>query len=108
MLMIEERMKHAEKRAKAAEHQRRVAQKQVQDCRNKQVNRLKYTLGGLVLKYFPALSEIETGETQAEIQKQFQPVEAVLSVLASRPDLVRSLQEEAGIRAQAILESPDV
>lgn len=95
ILMIEERIKNSNVRAQSAEKQQRVLQKQASDRQRQQENHLKYLLGGLVLKYFPKLCEIDSSETQEEMQERLQPVETILAVLAARPDLVQRLQDEA-------------
>lgn len=95
MLTIEERVKNADERTKAMEHQRRLAQKQANDSKRQQENRLKYILGGLVLKYFPELSEIIPGNAQVEIQIQFQHIETVIAALADKRELIDQLREEA-------------
>ena len=61
--------------------------------------RLKYTLGGLILKYFPELKEIVPGNTQAETQERFQPVETVLAALAGRRELIDQLRNEVARNA---------
>ena len=97
--MIEERIKNADERTQAMEYQRRVAQKQVSDKKRQQEDRLKYTLGGLILKYFPELKEIVPGNTQAETQERFQPVETVLAALAGRRELIDQLRNEVARNA---------
>lgn len=99
ILMIEERIKNADERTQAMEYQRRVAQKQVSDKKRQQEDRLKYTLGGLILKYFPELKEIVPGNTQAETQERFQPVETVLAALADRRELIDQLRNEVSRNA---------
>ena len=99
ILTIEERIKNADERTQAMEYQRRVAQKQVSDKKRQQENRLKYTLGGLILKYFPELKEIVPGNTQAETQERFQPVETVLAALAGRRELIDQLRNEVARNA---------
>ena len=95
MLTIEERVKNSDERTKAMDHQRRLAQKQANDSQRQQKNRLKYILGGLVLKYFPELSEIVPENTQVEIQMQFQHIEMVMAALADRRELIDQLRDEA-------------
>lgn len=95
LLMIEDRTKNAERRIQDLEHRRRIAQKQANDNKRRQENLLKFFLGGLVLKYFPELSEITPGNTPEETQEKFQHVETILAALADRRDLVNLLQEEA-------------
>ncbi|OUN22901.1 hypothetical protein B5G34_05740 [Flavonifractor sp. An82] len=108
ILMTEERTKNASERAQAAEHQRRTAQKQANDNKRRQEDRLKYILGGLVLKYFPELSEIVPGRTQAETKEQFQHIEVLLSYLSNRRDLVQQLQADASSSATSISQGIDV
>ena len=107
-IMIEERLKQASQRAQVAEHQHRVAQKQSNDNKCRQEKRIKYIIGGLVLKYFPKLGEIVPGRTQAEIQEQFQHIEVLLSYLSEQHDLVQKLQTDASISAQLASEGIDV
>ena len=95
MLTIEERIKNADERTRAIEHQRRLAQKQANDSKRQQKNRLKYILGDLLLKYFPELSEIVPGNAQVETQMQFQYIEAVMAALADKRELIDQLREEA-------------
>lgn len=105
--MTEERTKNASERAQAAEHQRRTAQKQANDNKRRQEDRLKYILGGLVLKYFPELSEIVPGRTQAETKEQFQHIEVLLSYLSNRRDLIQQLQADANSSTPSISQGID-
>lgn len=100
--MIEERIKNADRRTRSMEHQRRLAQKQANDNKRKQKDQLKYILGGLVLKYFPELSEIVPERTETETQERFRHIEVLLSYLSNRRDLVQQLQDNASSKASTI------
>ncbi|OUN86083.1 hypothetical protein B5G06_00820 [Flavonifractor sp. An52] len=102
ILMIEERIKNADRRTRSMEHQRRLAQKQANDNKRKQKDQLKYILGGLVLKYFPELSEIVPERTETETQERFRHIEVLLSYLSNRRDLVQQLQDNASSKASTI------
>ena len=106
--MIEDRAKNASERAQTAEYQQRIARKQSNDKNRQQKSRLKYILGGLILKYFPELSEIAPENTQAELQEQLQDIESLLAFLSDRRDLVQQLQTDANIKFQSAREEDNV
>lgn len=108
LLMIEERIKNANERTQAMERQQRAIQKQDSDKKRRQEDRLRYVLGGLVLKYFPELREIVPGNTRAETQKQFQDVEVLLVFLSNNRDLLQRLQTDASIKVQFAFQDVDV
>lgn len=50
-------------------------------------------IGELVVKHFPGLNSLDPGKTKAEKTRNFQPLDAFLKALASKPELVREIAE---------------
>lgn len=102
-MSIEERTANANRRLTAAEQQKRLAHRNVQEAQRRKDSRRNYIIGELVTKYFPDVLSLEPG-TQDENTIRFELLEAFLCVLSTDLDLVRELQERAD---QLISENPD-
>ena len=92
---IDERTENAANRAKKAEHQQRVKQKELQDAQRKREQHLKFIVGGMVCKHFPEILDIDPGRTKDENASRFAFMEAFISALANDHSLVQMLKERA-------------
>lgn len=92
MLTMGERTKIARERAEQNEKAQRLAEKADRERKEKEDNRRKFIVGGLVLDAFPELLNITPG-TQAENEIRFQDLKQFLATLAAAPDLVKAVKE---------------
>lgn len=99
MQTIEQRTQTAKQRIENSKRQERRDARQAQAEQRKNDNRRKYFIGALVLKYFPALREIELRNNPQGDREQFQDLEAILATLAGSPDLMKELRDRANQRA---------
>ena len=106
MTTLQERLEIAGQKVKNIEHQQRAAEKQAKDKLRKKDDHRKYIIGGLVLKYFPDLRDIEPETTSDENKERFKHVEAFLVALAGKPEIIQELQAEADARLQLASEDP--
>ena len=106
MTTLQERLEIAGQKVKNIEHQQRAAEKQAKDKLRKKDDLRKYIIGGLVLKYFPDLRDIEPETTSDENKERFKHVEAFLVALAGKPEIIQELQAEADARLQLASEDP--
>lgn len=95
-MSIGERIRQANNRAEFNLKKRRLEEKRVRDLKNKEDNRRKYVVGGLVIDAFPELLNIAPG-TKAENEVRFQSLKQVLSVMAATPELIEKLKEKASL-----------
>ena len=108
MLTMDERVQNAEQRVEDGKHSQRLAEKAERDRQRSEDNRRKYIIGGLVLKYFPELHEIKLGANRGETQANFSQVDAVLSILASKRELISELQDAVKSGLSNVPESSNV
>ena len=108
MLTMDERVQNAEQRVEDGKHSQRLAEKAERDRQRSEDNRRKYIIGGLVLKYFPELHEIKLGANRGETQANFSQVDAVLSLLASKRELISELRDTVKSGLYNVSESDNV
>jgi len=72
--------------------QKRAKQMRAQKEARKEDTRRKIVIGGLVLKYFPQLEQLNPQRNNAENDIEFSPLANFLSVLASDKELVSQLK----------------
>jgi len=90
-MILNEQYTHAARRIEAAEHQRRVEQRQERDRLRKRSQRQNYIIGEMVCDYFPELRQIEPG-TKEENKVRFALLTCVLKLMANSPDLISMLK----------------
>jgi GTP1/Obg family GTP-binding protein len=81
--------------------QKRAKQMRAQKEARKEDTRRKIVIGGLVLKYFPQLSQLQPKRNNEENNAEFQLFANVLSVLASDKELVERLTAQAWDKIKA-------
>ena len=108
MLTMDERVQNAEKHIEDSKHRQRLAERAERDRKKKEDSRRKYIIGDLVLKYFPELREIELDTNRAKTQENFSQVDAVLSLLASKRELISELRDTVKSGLHNVSESDNV
>jgi hypothetical protein len=96
MLTVKERTENADRKVQQSLHQQRVDKKNEKERRKKEADRRKYVIGGLIIKYFPELNNIELGATNDESDVRFEPLAVILRELAADRELVEQLRQ--GVR----------
>ena len=89
------------KRKKRAQEMRESKKTRTEDTRRKIV------IGGIVLKYFPQLSQLQPQRNNADNDKEFELFANVLSVLASDKELVERLTAQAWDKIKASVPPSD-
>lgn len=96
---IEKRAQDAKYKFDQSKYAERKANRQAQEEQRKMEDRIKFIIGDLVLKYFPALRQVELAQTKAQICQNLQPFELLLAALVDSPDLMEELRDRAKLRS---------
>jgi len=94
IMSIQERSANADRRALAAEQQRRRDERTEQEVQERKNQRRNYIIGELVTKYFPEVLDFEPGNKD-ENAAIFEPLEAFLYVLSTDSELIQDVQARA-------------
>jgi len=84
-----------EERLEQKKRQKRAQEKRDQEKSRKEDTRRKIVIGGIVLKYFPELSELAPQRSNADNDIEFASLANLLSVLATDKELVDQLKAKA-------------
>lgn len=82
MSSLSERLKEINKKVAAKEREAKIAARAKKDSIRKINNKRYCAIGKLAVRFFPELVMLEPGKNMKETERNFQPLEALLSALA--------------------------
>lgn len=94
MLSLYERLKEIDKKIAANEREAKADARAKKDSIRKIDNKRYYAIGKLAVRFFPELMKLEPGKNMEETEKNFQPLEALLSALAEDREPVDRIAEQ--------------
>ena len=93
MLSLEERIAKSTERTERLKLQQREREKREREKQRKADERRKFIIGGIVIKHFPDISQLEPRRTTEENNIEFEPLENFFSVLAADETIMELLKE---------------
>lgn len=94
MSSLSERLKEIDKKIAAKEREAKAAARVKSDSIRKTNNKRYYAVGELAVRFFPELMKLEPGKNMKETEKNFQPLEALLSAMAANREPVDRIAEQ--------------
>ena len=100
MKTVEERVQNAIKHASDADIQRRIEESNRKKSAQSIINRRCYTIGQLVIKYFPELNDLMPGKSPEETAQNFKSLEIILKALSADRKYIMQVTEQSPLTDQ--------
>lgn len=100
MKTVEERVQNAIRHASNADIQRRIEESNRKKYAQSIINRRCYTIGQLVIKYFPELNDLMPGKSPEETAQNFKSREIILKALSADRKYIMQVTEQSPLTDQ--------